>query len=130
MEASGMIQEITKMMLRFVKNTFTLVGSTVASTIFCNITLSEQYMAILLPGKMFADTYKKKGYAPELLSRTLEDSGTVTSVLVPWNTCAVAQSGVLHVATLAYLPYCFFNIITPIITLLVAAIGYKIRRKI
>ncbi|OFY41043.1 MAG: sodium:proton antiporter [Bacteroidetes bacterium GWF2_40_14] len=130
MEASGMIQTITEMMLKFVKNTFTLVGSTVASTIFCNITLSDQYMAILLPGKMFADTYRKKGYAPELLSRTLEDSGTVTSVLVPWNTCGVAQSGVLHVSTLAYLPYCFFNIITPLVTLFVAAIGYKIRRKI
>jgi len=130
MEASGMIQVITEMMLKFVKNTFTLVGSTVASTIFCNITLSDQYMAILLPGKMFAETYRKKGYAPELLSRTLEDSGTVTSVLVPWNTCGVAQSGVLHVSTLAYLPYCFFNIITPLVTLFVAAIGYKIRRKI
>jgi len=130
MEASGMIQRITEMMLKFVKNTFTLVGSTVASTIFCNITLSDQYMAILLPGKMFAETYRKKGYAPELLSRTLEDSGTVTSVLVPWNTCGVAQSGVLHVSTLAYLPYCFFNIITPLVTLFVAAIGYKIRRKI
>ncbi|MEN6618367.1 MAG: Na+/H+ antiporter NhaC [Rikenellaceae bacterium] len=130
MEASGMIQVITEMLLKFVKNTFTLVASTVASTLFCNITLSDQYMSILLPGKMFAETYKKKGYAPELLSRTLEDSGTVTSVLVPWNTCGVAQSGVLHVATLAYLPYCFFNLITPVITLFVAAIGYKIRRKI
>ena len=130
MEASGMIQVITGQMVKFVKSTFSLVGSTVATTLFCNITLSDQYMAILLPGKMFADTYKKKGYEPQLLSRTLEDSGTVTSVLVPWNTCGVAQSGVLGVATLAYLPYCFFNIITPIITLIVAAIGYKIRRKL
>lgn len=128
MEASGMIQAITEMMLKFVKNTFTLVASTVSTTIFCNITLSDQYMSILLPGKMFAETYKKKGYAPELLSRTLEDSGTVTSVLVPWNTCGVVQSSVLHVATLSYLPYCFFNLITPFMTLFVAAIGYKIRR--
>lgn len=130
MEASGMIQVITGQMVKFVKSTFSLVGSTVATTLFCNITLSDQYMAILLPGKMFAETYKKKGYEPQLLSRTLEDSGTVTSVLVPWNTCGVAQSGVLGVATLAYIPYCFFNIITPIITLIVAAIGYKIKRKL
>lgn len=130
MEASGMIQVITGQMVKFVKSTFSLVGSTVATTLFCNITLSDQYMAILLPGKMFAETYKKKGYEPQLLSRTLEDSGTVTSVLIPWNTCGVAQSGVLGVATLAYLPYCFFNLITPVITLIVAAIGYKIKRKL
>ncbi len=130
MEASGMIQVITEKMVRFVKSTFSLVGSTVATTLFCNITLSDQYMAILLPGKMFSETYKKMGYEPRLLSRTLEDAGTVTSVLVPWNTCGVAQSGVLGIATLAYLPYCFFNLLTPFMTLLVAAIGYKIIRKL
>ncbi|MDD2490684.1 MAG: Na+/H+ antiporter NhaC family protein [Bacteroidales bacterium] len=130
MEASGMIQVITERMVRLVKSTFSLVGSTVATTLFCNITLSDQYMAILLPGKMFSETYKKMGYEPQLLSRTLEDSGTVTSVLIPWNTCGVAQSGVLGVATLAYLPYSFFNLLTPVMTLLVAAIGYKIKRKL
>ncbi len=129
MEASGMIQVITERMVRMVKSTFSLVGSTVATTLFCNITLSDQYMAILLPGKMFSETYKKMGYEPRLLSRTLEDAGTVTSVLVPWNTCGVAQSGVLGIATLVYLPYCFFNLLTPLMTLLVAAIGYKIIRK-
>ena len=130
MEASGMIQVITERMVKLVKSTFSLVGSTVATTLFCNITLSDQYMAILLPGKMFASTYKKMGYEPQLLSRTLEDSGTVTSVLVPWNTCGVAQSGVLGIATLAYLPYSFFNLLTPLMTLIVAAIGYKIKRKL
>ncbi|MDD4057476.1 MAG: Na+/H+ antiporter NhaC family protein [Bacteroidales bacterium] len=130
MEASGMIQVITERVVRLVKSTFSLVGSTVATTLFCNITLSDQYMAILLPGKMFSETYKKMGYEPQLLSRTLEDSGTVTSVLIPWNTCGVAQSGVLGVATLAYLPYSFFNLLTPVMTLLVAAIGYKIKRKL
>ncbi|NCB72977.1 MAG: sodium:proton antiporter [Clostridia bacterium] len=130
MEASGMIQVITERMVKMVKSTFSLVGSTVATTLFCNITLSDQYMAILLPGKMFAATYKKMGYEPQLLSRTLEDSGTVTSVLVPWNTCGVAQSGVLGIATLAYLPYSFFNLLTPLMTLIVAAIGYKIKRKL
>ena len=128
MEASGMITRITEAMLTRIKSTFSLVGSTIASCIFCNVALSDQYMAILLPGKMFAKAYKDKGYAPELLSRTLEDSGTVTSVLVPWNTCAVVQSGVLGISTLTYLPYCFFNLLSPIVSLIVAAIGYKIRR--
>ena len=85
-------------------------------------------MAIILPANMFGDTYRKRGLAPEVLSRTVEESGTVTSVLVPWNTCAVAQSTVLNVATMTYLPYCFFNIITPIFSLFAAAIGYKIRK--
>jgi NhaC family Na+:H+ antiporter len=86
-------------------------------------------MAILLPGKMFSETYEKLGYEPKLLSRTLEDSATVTSVLVPWNTCGVIQSSVLNVATLAYLPYCIFNLATPLVTMAIAAIGYKIKRK-
>jgi len=128
MEASGMITRITEAMLKRIQSTFSLVGSTIASCIFCNIALSDQYMSILLPGKMFVKAYKDKGYAPELLSRTLEDSGTVTSVLVPWNTCAVVQSGVLGISTLAYLPYCFFNLLSPIVSLIIAAIGYKIRK--
>jgi Na+:H+ antiporter, NhaC family len=85
-------------------------------------------MAILIPGKMFAKTYKDKGYAPELLSRSLEDSGTVTSVLVPWNTCGVVQSTVLGVPTLTYLPYCIFNIASPFVSLIVAALNWKIKR--
>lgn len=128
MEASGMIQTITEKMMHLMKNTVSLVSSTVGTTIFFNMTLSDQYMAILLPGKMFSETYKKLGYEPRLLSRTLQDSATVTSVLVPWNTCGVVQSSVLNVATLAYLPYCFFNLVTPVITIIVAAIGYKIYR--
>jgi len=126
MEASGMIQTITEKMMSFIKSTVGLVSSTVVTTIFFNITLSDQYMAILVPGKMFSEKYKEMGYEPRLLSRTLEDSATVTSVLVPWNTCGVVQASVLNVATLAYLPYCFFNLITPILTIAVAAIGYKI----
>lgn len=129
MEASGMITTITDKMMLFVKNTFTLVSSTVGTSIFFNMTLCDQYMAILLPGKMFAATYKKMGYEPRLLSRTLEDSATVTSVLVPWNTCGVVQSSVLGIATMTYLPYCFFNLISPIITIFVSSIGYKVIRK-
>jgi len=128
MEASGMIVRITEAILKYVKSTFGLIGSTIVSCIFCNIALSDQYMAVLLPGKMFSKAYKEKGYAPEVLSRTLEDSGALTSVLVPWNTCGVVQARVLGISTLAYLPYCFFNLISPIVSLTVAAIGYKIRR--
>lgn len=127
-QASGMIQTITEKMIKLMNSTLSIVTSTVFTGILCNITLSDQYMAIILPSKMFGETYKKKGYAPELLSRTVEDSSTVTSVLVPWNTCAVAQSTVLGVPTLTYLPFCIFNIISPIISIFVAAIGWKIRR--
>lgn len=128
MEASGMIETITRKMANALKSTVGLVSSTIGTCIFCNLALSEQFMAIVVPGKMFADTYKKRGYAPELLSRTIEDSATVTSVLIPWNTCGVVQSTVLGVATLTYIPYCIFNILSPIISIFVAAIGWKIRR--
>lgn len=129
LHASGMIGTITKSIVSVVKSTFSLVASTVGMCITMNLTLSDQYMSILIPGKMFAETYKKLGYQPQLLSRTLEDSGTVTSVLVPWNTCGIVQSSVLHVATLSYLPYTFFNLLTPIVTMTVAALGYKIKKE-
>ena len=84
---------------------------------FFNITASDQYLSIVVPGRMFADTYKENGLAPENLSRTLEDSGSGSSVLVPWNTCGATQSAVLGVATFAYLPFCFFNLISPLMTI-------------
>ncbi|MGL5229141.1 MAG: Na+/H+ antiporter NhaC family protein [Bacteroidales bacterium] len=127
MEAGGMLQTITGHMVKFMKNTFSTVGCTTFSCLFLNTTASDQYIAILLPGKMFSYFYKKNGYDSSLLSRTLEDSATVTSVLIPWNTCGMAQSTVLSVPTLTYLPYCFFNLLSPVMTLLVAAIGYKIK---
>lgn len=128
MEAGGYIGAITDAMTKIIRSRTTLVGSTVGTCIISNITLSDQYMSIIIPGKMFADIYKKEGYAPELLSRSLQDSATVTSVLIPWNSCAAMQSSVLGIPTLTYLPYCFFNIISPIMTVLVTAIGYKITR--
>ena len=88
---------------------------------------SDQYIAIVVPGKMLGDAYKDQNLAPENLSRTLEDAGTVTSVLIPWNTCGVAQSGILGVATWTYAPYCIFNWLSPLMTLLVAALGWKIK---
>ena len=115
-------------MLRFMHNLVSMVTSTIFTCIFCNIILADQYMAILLPGRMFSDVYRRKGYAPEMLSRTLQDSATVSSVMVPWNTCAVAQAGVLGVACMTWFPYAFFCFITPVISIIVVAMGYKIRR--
>ena len=126
MEATGMLQSITERMVKLMRNTFSTVGATTASCLFLNAAAADQYIAILLPGKMFSETYKKKGYKPERLSRTLEDSATVTSVLIPWNTCGMAQSTVLGVMTITYLPFCFFNLIDKVMTLIVAAAGYKI----
>ena len=110
------------------KGIFGLFASTVGSCVVLNVTASDQYLALVVPGKMFAEAYKDRGLAPENLSRTLEDSGTVTSALVPWNTCGAYQSGVLGVSTLTYLPYAFFNILSPIMTLIFAAFQIKIRR--
>jgi NhaC family Na+:H+ antiporter len=128
MDASGMLKRITKMIISMVNSTGSLVTSTAASCVFFNITASDQYLAIVVPGKMFEHIYKERGLAPENLSRTLEDSGTVTSVLIPWNTCGAAQSNVLGVATLSYAPYCFFNIISPFMTVFFAYAGIKIAK--
>jgi NhaC family Na+:H+ antiporter len=128
MESGGYLNTITEKMVGIIKSRTSLVGSTLATCIISNLTLSDQYMSIIIPGKMFSDIYKKEGYAPELLSRSLQDSATVTSVLIPWNSCAAMQSSVLGIPTLTYLPYCFLNILSPILTIVFAAIGYKIKR--
>ena len=129
MTAGGLLQRITEEIAKFAKNTWSLVASTATTCIFVNITASDQYLAIVVPGQMYSDIYKKMGYKAELLSRTLEDSGTVTSVLVPWNTGGATQSRVLGVPTLEYLPYSFFNYLSPIITVLFAIFNIDIRRK-
>ena len=105
-----------------------MVASTVFSGLFLNIVTADQYISIILTGNMFKDIYKKKGYESRLLSRTTEDSVTVTSVLVPWNTCGMTQATILGVATLTYLPYCFFNLISPLMSITMAAIGFKIKQ--
>jgi len=128
MEVSGLLARITEEIVKFAKSTGSLVASTVATCIFLNITASDQYIAIVVPGRMFAKTYKKMNLKPELLSRTLEDAGTVTSPLVPWNTCGATQSRVLGVSTWDYLPYAFFNLISPIMSILIAYLNIKIRR--
>lgn len=128
MEAIGALERITSFLLNLFSSVFGLFASTVLSCLALNVTTSDQYLALVVPGKMFSKAYAKKGLAPENLSRTLEDSGTVTSVLVPWNTCAAYNSGVLGIPTLTYLPYAFFNIISPFMTLLFVAFNIKIRR--
>lgn len=127
MEAIGALATISRALLNMFHTTFGLFASTVFSCLALNVTASDQYLAIVVPGKMFSTAYREKGLAPENLSRTLEDSGTVTSVLVPWNTCGAYHSGVLGVPTLTYAGYAFFNYLSPFMTLLFAAFSIKIK---
>ena len=126
--ASGMIESITRVIISLVRNRTSLVSSTVGTGLFLNLTTGDQFISIVLTADMFRSVYKNKGYEARLLSRTTEDAATVTSVLVPWNTCGMTQATVLGVPTLTYLPYCFFNLISPLMTITVAAIGWKIKR--
>ena len=126
--ATGQLQDLMRIVLRFVRGTASLVASTVGTAIFCNIAMADQYLSIMLSSSMFKDTFREHGYEPRLLSRSCEDGATVTSVLVPWNTCGLTQSTVLGVATLTYLPYCFFNYLSPLMSIFIASIGWKIFR--
>ncbi|TDO05729.1 transporter (NhaC family) [Sunxiuqinia elliptica] len=128
MESGGLLARITKPIMNMAKSTGALVSSTVGTCIFFNATASDQYISIVVPGRMYRKAYEDKGLKPEVLSRSLEDSGTVTSVLIPWNTGGATQSRVLGVATFDYLPYCFFNIISPFMSILFAYLNIKIRR--
>ena len=126
MTAGGMLGSITSVCVRFIKNRVSTVASTVFSGLFLNIATADQYISIILLGNMFGDIYKRQGYESRLLSRTTEDAVTVTSVLIPWNTCGLTQATILSVPTLTYLPFCFFNLISPLMSILVTATGYKI----
>ena len=126
MYATGLLKRMTDGILSVVNSAGSLIAATAGTCVFFNFTASDQYLAIVVPGKMYADAFKNRNLAPENLSRTLEDSGTVTSVLIPWNTCGVAQSVVLSVATITYLPYCVFNYISPLMTILFGLMGWKV----
>ena len=128
MVASGMIESLTQVIVRFVRNRVSLVSSTVSTGIFLNITTGDQFISIVLNADIYKEVYRQQGYESRLLSRSCEDSATVTSVLIPWNTCGMTQSTVLGVPTLTYLPYCFFNLISPLMSIFVAAIGWRIRQ--
>jgi len=126
--ATGQLEDLMRLVLRLARGTASLVATTVGTAFFCNIATADQYLSIMLSSSMFRDVYRRRGYEPQLLSRSCEDGATVTSVLVPWNTCGLTQSTVLGVATLTYLPYCFFNYLSPLVSIFVAGIGWNIKR--
>ena len=129
LKGSGMIQSLTDALTRHIKGRTSLVASTVGTGVFSNIVAGDQYLSIILTTSLYKKLFDDMGYESRLLSRSAEDSATVTSVLIPWNSCGMTQSTVLKVPTLEYLPYCFFNLISPLMSILIAALGYKIIRK-
>ncbi len=129
MTGSGMLRSLTKLFLRAVRRTTGAVASTVGAGIFFNLCTADQYISIILTGRLFHDLYRQRGLEERLLSRSVEDSATVCSVLIPWNSCGMTQATVLGVPTFVYMPYCIFNIVSPLMSVAVAACGYKIFRK-
>ncbi|MCR5077276.1 MAG: sodium:proton antiporter [Prevotella sp.] len=128
LKASGMLNYIVALIIPLTRTRVGLIASTIVSGVFFNTTTADQYLSIMLGSSMFKDIYRREGYEPRLLSRTIEDGSTVTSVLIPWSTCGMTQSTVLNVSTFTYLPYCVFNYVSPLMSIFVAAIGYKIIR--
>lgn len=128
MTGSGMLRSLTELFLSFVRRTSAVVASTVGAGIFFNLCSADQYISIILTGRLFKELYEDRGLEPRLLSRAVEDSATVCSVLIPWNSCGMTQATVLGVATFTYLPYCIFNLVSPLMSILVAAIGWRIKR--
>ena len=126
---SGMLQSLTELLTRYIKRRVTMVASTVGTGIFSNMITGDQYLSIILASSLYKKLYEERGYESKLLSRSVEDSATVVSVLIPWNSCGMTQATVLKVSTLTYLPYCLFNLISPLMSILVAMIGYKIVKK-
>lgn len=126
MKASGMLHHLASMILPMTKRRVSLVTSTVVTGTALNGIVSDQYLAIILTSSLFKDIYEKEGYENRLLSRAVEDSATVTSPLYPWSSCGMTQATILNVPTMAYLPYCFFNLLSPLMSVTVAVIGYKI----
>ena len=129
MAASGMLESITRIFLHFMRGRTSMVASTVVSGLSLNICTADQFIAIILNSEMFKEVYKQRGFESRLLNRTTEDSVTVTSVLIPWTTCGMTQSTILGVSTWTYFPYCVFNIVSPFMSILIAATGYKIVQK-
>ena len=126
---SGMLQSLTDKLTHFIRRRVSMVSATVGTGIFANMITGDQYLSIILTSSLYKKLYHDRGYEPKLLSRSVEDSATVVSVLIPWNSCGMTQATVLKISTLTYLPYCLFNIISPLMSIAVAAIGYKIVKK-
>ena len=128
MEKTGMLAAVVEKIIRIARKPAQLVITTEFTCLLSNVVMPEQYISIVIPGRMYADTYREMGLHPKTLSNALESSGTITSVLVPWNTCAVYVTGVLGVTTAQYLPYCYFNLIMPFVTILLAFAGITVAR--
>ena len=129
MYGSGMLSALAQSFVRIARRTVSIVGSTVCSGIFFNLATGDQYISIIQTCKLFKQLYDDRGLEGRLLSRSVEDSATVVSVLIPWNSCGMTQSTVLGVATLTYMPYCIFNLVSPVMSVIISALGYKIFRK-
>lgn len=129
MKASGMLDTIGAAIVRFARERISMVSSTVATGLFLNAVVSDQYLAIIITSNLFRNVFESKGYEGRLLSRSVEDSATVTSPLIPWSSCGMTQATILSVPTVTYLPYCFFNIISPMMSILVAVTGHRISRR-
>ena len=127
MIGTGMLSAITHAITRHLRKRTSIVGATVSSGLFLNACTADQYLSLIIGGNMYRNVYRRFGLEPRLLSRTMEDSVSVTSVLIPWNSCGITQSTVLGVATISYLPFCIFNIMSPIATMIFAWTGYRIR---
>jgi len=123
LEKTGMLETIGRVVLRFAKSTGALVTATVFTSIFTNVLAGDQYLSLVLPGKMYKDEFRKRGLAPRNLSRCLEDAGTLTSPLVPWNTCGATMSTYLGIPTIEYIPYCFLNLVNPIVSIVFGFTG-------
>ena len=130
MKAGGMLKNLTAVLTPFTRTRGGLVGSTVVTGTALNGIVSDQYLSIILTSSIFKETYEKEGYEGRLLSRAVEDSATVTSPLYPWSSCGMTQATILSVPTITYLPFCFFNIISPLMSFIVALTGYKIIRTV
>ena len=128
MERAGFLNKLVEGVLAKAKSGGALVATVVFSAIGLNIIAADQYIAIVLPTRTFRAEFKRRGYKPRVLSRVVEDSGTVTSVLIPWNSCGAYHTGVLGISTFEYAPYCFFNIINPILSLLYGFTGFRMEK--
>jgi NhaC family Na+:H+ antiporter len=126
LEHTGLLARFVQVILAKVHSTGSLVASTIGTCVATNILAADQYMAIVMPGRMYKDEYEKRGLAPVNLSRTLEDGGTITSALIPWNTCGAYMHGVLGISPLEYMFYAFFNLINPLLAIIYAYCGIKI----
>lgn len=129
MRVTGMLQDVSKIFTKFTSSRTSLVGSTVTSGVFFNLTVSDQYLSIILSANIFKKLYEEKGFENRLLSRAIEDSATATSPLIPWSTCGMTQATILNISTFTYLPYCIFNLVSPFMSVFIAFIGYKVFKR-